>query len=87
MNDTVAERDAETITITLSSPTEAIFVTSSNKTHTFTILDDDTGLFSSKEEKADNTRYSSRLAISPYAQVIPNDSYTFIGVSHHSLDS
>ena len=87
VNDTIVERDAETITVTLSSPTESIFVTSSNKTHTFTILDDDTTLFSSKEGKADDTRYSSRLAISPYAQVIPNDSYTFIGVTHPSLDS
>ena len=87
VNDTIVERDAETISVTLSSPTEAIFVTSSNKTHTFTILDDDTTLFSSKEGKADDTRYSSRLAISPYAQVIPNDSYTFIGVTHPSLDS
>ena len=87
VNDTIVERDAETITLTLSSPTEAIFVTSSNKTHTFTIVDDDTDLFSSTEGRADDTRYSSRLAISPYAQAIPNDSYTFIGISHPSLDS
>jgi len=87
VNDTVAERAAETITITLSSPTEAIFVTSSNKTHTFSIIDDDTNLFPSRYGRADNTRYSSRLAISPYAQVIPNESYTFIGVTHPSLDS
>ena len=86
VNDSIVE-DAETITITLSSPTEAIFVTSNNKIHTFTILNDDNSLFSSKEGRADDTRYSSRLAISPYAQVIPNDSYTFIGVSHPSLDS
>ncbi len=33
------------------------------------------------------TRHSSRIAISPYAQAAPNDSYTFIGVSHPSLDS
>ena len=33
------------------------------------------------------TRHSSRIAISPYAQAVPNDSYTFIGVSHPSLDS
>ena len=33
------------------------------------------------------TRFSSRIAISPYAQAVPNDSYTFIGVSHPSLDS
>ena len=36
---------------------------------------------------ADDTRHSSRLVISPYAQAVPNDSYTFIGVSHPSLDS
>ena len=51
------------------------------------MLDDDTTLFSSKEGRADDTRFSSRLAISPYAQVVPNDSYTFIGVTHPSLDS
>jgi hypothetical protein len=33
------------------------------------------------------TRFSSRLVISPYAQAAPNDSYTFIGVTHPSLDS
>ncbi len=37
--------------------------------------------------QADDTRVSSRLAISPYAQAVPNDSYTFIGISHPSLDS
>ena len=36
---------------------------------------------------AADTRVSARLAISPYAQAVPNDSYTFIGVSHPSLDS
>ena len=36
---------------------------------------------------AADTRESARLAISPYAQAVPNDSYTFIGVSHPSLDS
>ena len=36
---------------------------------------------------ADDTLYSSRLVISPYAQAVPNDSYTFIGVTHPSLDS
>ena len=35
----------------------------------------------------DATRFSSRIVISPYAQAVPNDSYTFIGVSHPSLDS
>ncbi|MBT7935879.1 MAG: hypothetical protein HN722_06750 [Nitrospina sp.] len=41
----------------------------------------------SGQSQADNTRFSARLAISPYAQAVPNDSYTFIGVSHPSLDS
>jgi hypothetical protein len=39
------------------------------------------------QSQADSTRFSSRLAVSPYAQAVPNDSYTFIGVSHPSLDS
>ena len=39
------------------------------------------------QSTAADTRHSSRLAISPYAQAVPNDSYTFIGVSHPSLDS
>jgi hypothetical protein len=30
---------------------------------------------------------SPNLAISPYAQAVPNDSYTFIGISHPSLQS
>ena len=38
-------------------------------------------------EKEDTTRFSTRVAISPYAQAVPNDSYTFIGVSHPSLDT
>ena len=38
-------------------------------------------------EKEDTTRDSTRVAISPYAQAVPNDSYTFIGVSHPSLDT
>jgi len=29
--------------------------------------------------------HNGRLAIAPYAQVVPNSSYTFIGVSHPSL--
>ena len=37
--------------------------------------------------QADVTRDSARLAISPYAQAVPSDSYTFIGISHPSLDS
>ncbi|MZG54596.1 MAG: hypothetical protein F3744_11145 [Nitrospinae bacterium] len=36
---------------------------------------------------ARDTRNSASLAISPYAQAVPNDSYTFIGVSHPSLDT
>ena len=38
-------------------------------------------------EKEDTTRFSTRVAVSPYAQAVPNDSYTFIGVSHPSLDT
>ena len=38
-------------------------------------------------EKEDTTRESTRIAVSPYAQAVPNDSYTFIGVSHPSLDT
>ena len=30
-------------------------------------------------------KYNARFAISPYAQVVPNSSYTFIGISHPSL--
>ena len=41
----------------------------------------------SGQTQADATRESTRLAISPYAQAVPNDSYTFIGVSHPSMDS
>ena len=37
--------------------------------------------------QADDTRESTRLAYSPYAQAVPNDSYTFMGVSHPSLDT
>ena len=37
--------------------------------------------------EADKTQHSARLVISPYAQAAPNDSYTFIGVSHPSLNS
>ncbi len=29
--------------------------------------------------------YNARFAIAPYAQVVPNSSYTFIGISHPSL--
>ena len=41
----------------------------------------------SGQTQADATRESTRLAISPYAQAVPNDSYTFIGISHPSLSS
>jgi hypothetical protein len=41
----------------------------------------------SGQTQADDTRESHRIALSPYAQAVPNDSYTFIGVSHPSLDS
>ena len=33
------------------------------------------------------TTDSARLAISPYAQAVPSDSYTFMAISHPSLDS
>ena len=33
------------------------------------------------------TSLKSRVVISPYAQAVPNDSYTFISISHPSLDS
>lgn len=41
----------------------------------------------SGQTQADDTRESTRLAISPYAQAVPNDSYTFMGISHPSLDT
>ena len=41
----------------------------------------------SGQTQADSTRESTRLAVSPYAQAVPNDSYTFIGISHPSLSS
>ena len=41
----------------------------------------------SGQTQADATRESTRLAVSPYAQAVPNDSYTFIGISHPSLDT
>ncbi len=34
---------------------------------------------------ATGPHFNARLAISPYAQVVPNSSYTFIGISHPSL--
>ncbi len=36
---------------------------------------------------APSTSDSARLAVSPYAQAVPNDSYTFMGISHPSLDT
>ena len=33
------------------------------------------------------TTSKARVVISPYAQAVPNNSYTFISVSHPSLDS
>ncbi|KMP12059.1 hypothetical protein UR09_01885 [Candidatus Nitromaritima sp. SCGC AAA799-A02] len=37
--------------------------------------------------QAPTTSDPARFAIAPYAQVVQNDSYTFIGVSHPSLDT
>jgi hypothetical protein len=42
---------------------------------------------STSQAQAPDTTDSSRVAISPYAQSVPSDSYTFIGISHPSLDS
>jgi hypothetical protein len=39
------------------------------------------------QSTARDTRNSNEIAISPYAQAVPNDSYTFIGISHPSLDT
>jgi hypothetical protein len=41
----------------------------------------------SGQTTARDTRDSRQLAVSPYAQAVPNDSYTFIGISHPSMDS
>ena len=41
----------------------------------------------SGQTTARDTRESSQLAVSPYAQAVPNDSYTFIGISHPSMDT
>ena len=35
--------------------------------------------------QAPTTSDPARFAIAPYAQVVPNNSYTFIGISHPSL--
>ena len=34
-----------------------------------------------------DTRFSQSIALSPYVQAVPNDSYSFIGISHPSLDT
>ncbi len=36
---------------------------------------------------APSTNEKARVVISPYAQAVPNDSYTFMSVSHPSLDT
>jgi hypothetical protein len=41
----------------------------------------------SGQTTARDTRESRELAVSPYAQAVPNDSYTFIGISHPSMDT
>jgi len=41
----------------------------------------------SGQTTARDTRFSNQLAVSPYAQAVPNDSYTFIGISHPSMDT
>ena len=42
-------------------------------------------MISSESTTAIGVLYNARSAISPYAQVVPNSSYTFIGISHPSL--
>ncbi|SVC89340.1 uncharacterized protein METZ01_LOCUS342194, partial [marine metagenome] len=39
----------------------------------------------SESGTATGPKYNARFVISPYAQVVPNSSYTFIGISHPSL--
>jgi hypothetical protein len=41
----------------------------------------------SGQTTARDTRESSEIAISPYAQAVPDGSYTFIGISHPSMDT
>ena len=41
----------------------------------------------SGQTTARDTRESSEIAISPYAQAVPDDSYTFIGISHPSMNT
>jgi hypothetical protein len=45
--------------------------------------------FAFGQEKARNLSYleGANIALSPYAQAVPNDSYTFIGISHPSLQT
>jgi hypothetical protein len=33
------------------------------------------------------TKEKKRVVVSPYAQVVPNDSYTFVAINHSSLDT
>ena len=37
------------------------------------------------DESVTGPKWNARFAIAPYAQVVPNSSYTFIGISHPSL--
>jgi hypothetical protein len=39
------------------------------------------------QETVPSTDDKARIVLSPYAQAVPNDSYTFISVSHPSLDT
>jgi hypothetical protein len=41
----------------------------------------------SGQTTARDTRQSSEIAVSPYAQAVPDNSYTFIGISHPSMNS
>ena len=41
----------------------------------------------SGQTTARDNRFSNQIALSPYAQAVPNDSYTFIGISHPSMDT
>ena len=42
-------------------------------------------MIGSESTTAKGVLFNARVAISPYAQVTPNSSYTFIGISHPSL--
>ena len=37
--------------------------------------------------KVPSTEDKARIVLSPYAQTVPNDSYTFIAINHPSLDT